>query len=66
MWTISLQWFHDLMQKAMNFIDAIIFSIKECNYGIHFYYPSKYHAINIMKNSDFLKKWIFTIFFRYI
>ena len=30
--------YHDLMQKAMNFNDAAIVSIKENHYRIHFWY----------------------------
>ena len=43
---------HDLMQKAMNFNDAAIVSIKGNNYRIHFWYMSKDDAISIMKDSD--------------
>ena len=43
---------HDLMQKAMNFNNVAIVSIKESDYGIHFWYMSKDDAINIMKNSS--------------
>ena len=46
---------HDLMQKAMNFNDAAIVSIKENDYRTRFWYISKSDAINIMKNSN-LKK----------
>ena len=46
---------HDLMQKAMNFNDVAIVSVKGSDYRIHFCYMSKDDAINIMKNSD-LKK----------
>ena len=46
---------HDLMQKAMNFNDVAIVSIKGNDYRIHFLYISKDDAINIMKNSN-LKK----------
>ena len=44
---------HDLMQKAMNFNDVAIVSVKESDYKIHSWYMSKDDAINIMKNSDF-------------
>ena len=47
--------FYDLMQKAMDFNDVVIVSNKESNCRIHFWYMSKYNAINIMKNYD-LKK----------
>ena len=43
---------HDLMQKAMNFNDVAIASIKGNYYRIHFWYRSKDDAINIMKNSS--------------
>ena len=31
---------HDLMQNALNFNDAAIASVKESDYGIHFWYMS--------------------------
>ena len=43
---------HDLMQKAMNFNDVAIVSIKENDYRIHFWYMSKDDAVKLMKNSD--------------
>ena len=43
---------HDLMQKAMNFNDVAIASIKGNYYRIHFWYRSKDDAINIMNNSS--------------
>ena len=46
---------HDLMQKAMNFNDVPIVSIKGNNYRIHFWYMSKDDAISIMKNSNLNK-----------
>ena len=45
----------------MNFNDVAIFSIKGNDFGI--WYMSKYEAINLMKNSDFKKNWIYIIFF---
>ena len=42
---------HDLMQKAMNFNDIAIFSIKENDCRIHFWYMIKDDAISIMNNS---------------
>ena len=42
---------HDLMQKAMNFNDVAIVSIKG-----NFWYMSKDEAINIMQNSSLNKK----------
>ena len=43
---------HDLMQKAMNFNDVAIVSIKENDYRIHFWYMSKNDAIALMTNSN--------------
>ena len=43
---------HDLMQKAMNFNDVAIVSIKENEYRIHFWYMSKDDAVKLMKNSN--------------
>ena len=40
------------MQKATNFNDVAIASIKESDYRIHFWYISKGDAVNIMKNSN--------------
>ena len=42
---------HDLMQKAINFINVAVVSIKGNYYRIHFWYISKDDAIKIMKNS---------------
>ena len=50
------------MQKAMNFNDVAIASIKGSDYRIHVWYMSKDNAINIMKKSD-LKKYGCYIFF---
>ena len=47
---------HDLMQKAMNFNDVAIVSIKGNDYRIHFWYMSKDDAINIMNNSNLNEK----------
>ena len=47
---------YDLMQKAMNFNDVTIVSIKGNNYRIHFWYISKDDAIDIMKNSNMNEK----------
>ena len=38
---------NSLMQKAINFNDLAIVSIKESDYRIHFWYMSKSDAINI-------------------
>ena len=43
---------HDLMQKAMTFIDVAIVSIKQNDYRIQFWYMSKDDAIIIMKNAN--------------
>ena len=37
------------MEKAINFIDAAIVSIKENDYRIHFWYMSKDEAISTMQ-----------------
>ena len=47
---------HDLMQKAMNFNDVPIVSIKGNDYRIHFWYMSKDDAISIMNNSNLSEK----------
>ena len=47
---------HDLIQKAINFNDAAIVSVKESDYRIRFWYISKNDSINIMKNSDLNEK----------
>ena len=39
------------MQKAMNFIDIAVVSIKGSDYRIHFWYISKTDAINLLNNS---------------
>ena len=44
------------MQKAMNFNDVAIVSIKGSNYRIHFWYMSKDDAISIMNTSSLNKK----------
>ena len=40
------------MQKAMNFNDVSIASIKGNDYRIHFWYMNKDDAISIMNNSS--------------
>ena len=47
---------HYLMQKAMNFNNVTIISIKGNDYRIPFWYISKDDAINIMKNSNLNEK----------
>ena len=47
------------MQKAMNFNDVAIVSVKICDYIIHFWYMTKDDLINIINNSNLSeKKWI--------
>ena len=43
------------MQKTTNFNNVVIFSVKERDYKIIFWYMSKVDAINEMKNSDLNK-----------
>ena len=43
---------HDLMQKAINFNDVAIVSIKGNDYRIHFWYMTKDDALSIMSNSS--------------
>ena len=47
---------HDLMQKAMNFNDVAIASIKGSDYRIYFCYMSKNDAIVLMANSNLSDK----------
>ena len=47
---------HDLMQKAMNFNDVAIVSVKGNDYRIHFWYMSKNDAISIIHNSNLIDK----------
>ena len=42
---------HDLMQKAMNFNNVAIVSVKGSDYRIGVWYMGKDDAINIMRNS---------------
>ena len=44
------------MQKAINFDDVAIVSVKGSDYRIHFWYMSKDDAINIIKNSELTEK----------
>ena len=58
---------YDLMQKAINFNDVAIISVKGSDYRIHFWYLSKVDAINIMNNFNLnKKKWFILNFFYYI
>ena len=47
---------HDAMQRAMNFNDVTIVSIKGNDYRIHFWCMSKDKAISIMHNSNLNEK----------
>ena len=47
---------HDLMQKAMGFNNVAIAYVKGNAYRIHFWYMSKYDAINIMNGSNLVDK----------
>ena len=47
---------HDLMQKAMNFNDVAIVSVKDNDYRILFWYICKNDAISIMHNSNLIDK----------
>ena len=47
---------HDLMQKAKNFNDVAIVSIKDNDYRIQFWYMRKDDAISIMNNSSLNEK----------
>ena len=47
---------HSLMQKAANFNDAAIVSIKGSDSRIYVWYMSKIDPINIMKNSNLNEK----------
>ena len=42
----------DFKQKAMNFNDIAVVSVKGNDYRIHFWYMSKSNAIRIMNNSN--------------
>ena len=42
---------HDLIQKAKNFNDVAIVSIKRRDYGIQFWYINKSDANNLLNNS---------------
>ena len=47
---------HDLMQRAVNFNDVAIVSIKGKDYRTHFWYMSKDDEINVMKNVNLNEK----------
>ena len=44
------------MQKAINFNDVAIVSVKGNDYRIHFWYMSKTDAISVMHSSNLSKK----------
>ena len=48
--------FYDLMQKAINFNNLAIVSVKWSDYRIHIWYMDKNNAINMMKNSNLNEK----------
>ena len=48
------------MQKAMNFNDAAIVTVKGNGYWIHFLYMGKDEAINLLKNAGLTEKFIIT------
>ena len=48
--------YHDLIQKAVNFNDVAIVSVKGSYYIVPFWYMSKDDAINIMNNSNLNEK----------
>ena len=43
---------HDLIQKAISFINVAIVSVKGSAYRIHFWYMSKNDAVSIMNGSN--------------
>ena len=47
---------HDLMQKAINFNNVAIVSVKKSDYRMHVWYMSKANAIRIMNNSNLNEK----------
>ena len=58
---------HDLMQKAINFNDVAIVSIKWNDYRIRFWYTSKNDAIVLITNSNLNdKNGILSNFFHHI
>ena len=58
---------HNLMQKAMNFNDVAIVSVKRSDYRIHFWNISKDDAMNIIKNFNLdLKNGLLQFFLDYI
>ena len=54
-----MSWFSkskNKIEKALNFNDAAIVSVKGSDYRIHFWYMSKDDAINIMINPNLNEK----------
>ena len=47
----------------MNFNDVAIISVKESDYGIHFWYMNKSNPINMMKNGDLTTRGVCCNFF---
>ena len=47
---------HNLMQKAMNFNDIAIVTVRGNDYRIHFLYRSKDETINLSRNADLTEK----------
>ena len=47
---------HNLMEKAMNFNNVAIVSLKRNDYRVHFWYMSKNDAIALMTNSNLKDK----------
>ena len=56
---------HDLMQKAINFNDVAIVSIKNNDYRIRFWFMSKDDTVNIMNDSRLNEKQDCYNFFHY-
>ena len=54
---------HDLIQKAMNFNDAAIVSVKANDYRIQFLYMNKDDEIHIMNNFNLNETWIIINFY---
>ena len=54
------------MQKALNFNDVAIISVKGSDYRIHFWYMSKNDPINTVRNSDLKKVDHYKFFLLYV
>ena len=57
---------HSFMQKAINFNDVAIVSIKGSDHRIHFCYMSKDDAINTINNFNINETWACCNFFYYV